>query len=181
MFLPNNYRLKTWFVLLKSCFKSFRQPALLVSAASVEMFLSCSAFSTSAHTQASRRLRHSAVTVAMTPNHAAAQKWMRQHVHRPSTGVRPAALTCSQMSATVGGGVKAWAHRLRHPCSLAHEGTGTRSQCQPVDARRAEFGFDHLFESPGRCRCSFLSLSWFSPLCPLLIPGMRKHHQKVFM
>lgn len=39
-------------------------------------------------------------------------------------------------------------------------------------ARGAVFGFDHLFESPDRCRCSSRALSCLSPLCPLLSAGM---------
>lgn len=62
-----------------------------------------------------------------------------------------------------------------------HIHSNTWAHTQPAVAQQAEFGFGHLFESPDRCRCSFLPLSWFSPLCPLLIPGMRKHHQNVFM
>lgn len=62
----------------------------------------------------------------------------------------------------------------------AHTHVNTHSQRQPTifGACGAVFGFDHLFESPDRCRFSSLSLSCFSPLCPLLILGMREASSK---
>lgn len=61
-----------------------------------------------------------------------------------------------------------------------HKHVNTHSQRQPtvIGAWGAVFGFDHLFESPDRCRCSVLSLSCSSPLCPLLVEGTRQASSK---
>lgn len=61
-----------------------------------------------------------------------------------------------------------------------HKQVNTHSQHQPtvIGAWGAVFGFDHLFESPDRCRCGLLSLSCSTPLCPLFVEGTRQTSSK---
>lgn len=109
------------------------------------------------------------------------------HMHVP-TGVRPrdsysqpavchwATGRAPPLSSSLTSCMHAPSHRQKHTRICER----TRSQRRPTifGACGAVFGYDHLLESPDRCRCSSLSLSWISPLCPLLILGMREASSK---